>query len=174
MRATCPDHFILLDLIILIIFNLGLQLINIKNIKVIQEPQVQSTNKKFVSCIKIVVVRKSEWWRSAERSRHRMDDNIETDLKKTGRVCADWIHVSQDRVQWRVIVNKTMHFRVPFQGREFLAQLGDHISLKRRTLLHGERGLIHPRGEIVCVCEDQLWGKCDHEIQHLTYGIILL
>jgi hypothetical protein len=73
------------------------------------------------------------------------------DLKKTGRECANWIHVSQDRVQWRATVYKAMYLRVPFQGREFLAQLGDCISVKRRTLLHGERGLLDPRGEIVCV-----------------------
>jgi hypothetical protein len=96
------------------------------------------------------------------------------DLKKTGDECADWIHVSQERGERRAIVNKAMNLRVPFQGRQFLAQLGEYVSLERGALLHGERGSLDPRGEIGCVREAQLWGKCGYEIQRLTYGVILL
>jgi hypothetical protein len=81
--------------------------------------------------------------------------------------------VSQDRVQWRATVNKAMFLRIPFQGREFLAQLGDCGSLKR-TLFHRETGFLDPRGEIGCVSYVQLWGKCDREIRHTTRYYIAL
>jgi len=41
-----------------------------------------------------------------------------------GIVCedVDCIHVAQDRIQWRVLVNMVMKFHVP--KKEFLDQLG--------------------------------------------------
>jgi len=35
------------------------------------------------------------------------------DIKETGWECVDWIHVAQDRDQWRAVVNTVMNLRVP-------------------------------------------------------------
>jgi hypothetical protein len=40
-------------------------------------------------------------------------DNIKIDLRKIGWGGMDWIHVDQDRDQWRALVNKVMNLRVP-------------------------------------------------------------
>jgi hypothetical protein len=40
-----------------------------------------------------------------------------------GRIMCDdvkWIHLAQDRDQWRALVNKVMKLRVPEQARNFL------------------------------------------------------
>jgi hypothetical protein len=41
--------------------------------------------------------------------RRRWDDNIRMDL----RGFVDWIHLAQDRDQWRAVVNTVMNLRVP-------------------------------------------------------------
>jgi hypothetical protein len=41
------------------------------------------------------------------------EDNIRMDLKEIGREGVDWIHLSQDRDQWRAVVNTVMNLRVP-------------------------------------------------------------
>jgi hypothetical protein len=35
------------------------------------------------------------------------------DLKGRGFEDVDWIHLTQDRVQWRVLVNTVINLRVP-------------------------------------------------------------
>jgi hypothetical protein len=40
-------------------------------------------------------------------------DNIKMDVKDFGWEGVDWIHLDQDRVQWRVFVNTVMNLRVP-------------------------------------------------------------
>jgi len=35
------------------------------------------------------------------------------DLRDTGWVGVDWIHKTQDRKQWRALVNTVMNLRVP-------------------------------------------------------------
>jgi hypothetical protein len=47
------------------------------------------------------------------RPRRRCEDNIKTDLREIGIDGANWIHLAQDRVQWRACVNTVMNFRVP-------------------------------------------------------------
>jgi hypothetical protein len=42
----------------------------------------------------------------------RKRDNIKLDLKSIARELVDWIHVDQDRDQWRALVNTVMILRV--------------------------------------------------------------
>jgi hypothetical protein len=35
------------------------------------------------------------------------------DLKETGWERVDWIHLAQDRYQWRAVMNTVMNLRVP-------------------------------------------------------------
>jgi hypothetical protein len=39
--------------------------------------------------------------------------NIRTDLREVGWVGVDWIHLAQERDQWRDLVNKVMNIQVP-------------------------------------------------------------
>jgi len=43
----------------------------------------------------------------------RWEDNIRMDLREIGWGNVDWIHLTQDRNQWRTLVNKVMYPRVP-------------------------------------------------------------
>jgi hypothetical protein len=47
------------------------------------------------------------------RPRRMWKDHIRTDLRETHREVVDWIHLVQDRSQWRAAVNKVMDLRVP-------------------------------------------------------------
>jgi hypothetical protein len=52
-----------------------------------------------------IFVRKPERKRSFGRSKHTWEDNIKMDLGEIGWGGVDWIHLSQDRDQWQVLVN---------------------------------------------------------------------
>jgi hypothetical protein len=43
----------------------------------------------------------------------RWEDNIKTDLREIGWGCMDWIHLAQDRDQWRGLVNTVLNLWVP-------------------------------------------------------------
>jgi hypothetical protein len=60
-----------------------------------------------------VLVGKPEEKRPLGRHRLRWDDNIKINLRETGWCSMDWIHLAQDRVQWRALVNTVMNLRVP-------------------------------------------------------------
>jgi hypothetical protein len=48
------------------------------------------------------------------RPRRRWKDNTRLDLSEIGwEEGVDWIHLAQDRDQWRALVNMVMIFRVP-------------------------------------------------------------
>jgi hypothetical protein len=47
------------------------------------------------------------------RPRHRWVDNIKIDLKERGWDGMVWINLTQDRDQWRALVNAVMNLRVP-------------------------------------------------------------
>jgi hypothetical protein len=59
-----------------------------------------------------VLVGKPEVKRPLGRPRCRWEDNIKMDVREIGWSYTDWIHLTQDRDQWRALVNKVMNFRV--------------------------------------------------------------
>jgi hypothetical protein len=59
------------------------------------------------------LVGKPEGKRLLAGHRHRCDDNIEMDLRETGWDGIDWIHLSQDRGQWRALVNMVVNLLAP-------------------------------------------------------------
>jgi hypothetical protein len=59
-----------------------------------------------------VLVRRPEGKRPLGRHRHRWEDNIKMDLRETGIDRMNWIHLAQDRFQWRTFVNTVMNLSV--------------------------------------------------------------
>jgi hypothetical protein len=55
-----------------------------------------------------ISIGKSEGKRSLGRPRCRGEDNIKMDVRGIG-----WMHVTQDKDQWRAVVNTVMNVRVP-------------------------------------------------------------
>jgi hypothetical protein len=60
-----------------------------------------------------VLVGKAEGKRLLGRPWRRWEDNIKLDLGEIGIDEANWIHLAQDRVQWRTFVNTVMNLRFP-------------------------------------------------------------
>jgi hypothetical protein len=60
-----------------------------------------------------ILVGKPERKRPLGRPRRRWEDNIRMYLREIGWGCMDWTDVSQDRDQWRALVNTAMKLRVP-------------------------------------------------------------
>jgi hypothetical protein len=60
-----------------------------------------------------VLVGKPEGKRPLERPRHWAVDNIKIDLIEMGWSGMDWIDLTQNRDQWRTLVNKVINLRVP-------------------------------------------------------------
>jgi hypothetical protein len=60
-----------------------------------------------------ILVGKPEGKRPLGRPRRRWEDNIRMDLGEIGWEGVDWIHLAQDRDQWRALVNTVMNFQVP-------------------------------------------------------------
>jgi hypothetical protein len=60
-----------------------------------------------------VLFGKPEGKRPLGRPRRKWEDNIKMDLCEIGMIGANWIHLAQDRVQWRACVNMVMNLRVP-------------------------------------------------------------
>jgi hypothetical protein len=60
-----------------------------------------------------VLVGRPEGKKPLGRPRCRWEDNIKMDLRETGIDGANWIHLAQDRVQWRAFVNTVMNLRIP-------------------------------------------------------------
>jgi hypothetical protein len=54
---------------------------------------------------------KTEGKRPSGRDRNRWEDNIKINLKEGGWVGVDWIHLAQDRDQWRDLLNMLMNFQ---------------------------------------------------------------
>jgi hypothetical protein len=59
-----------------------------------------------------VLVGKPEGKRPLGRPRRRWEDGIKMDLGETGWGGVEWIHLAQDRDQWRALVNAVMNLQV--------------------------------------------------------------
>jgi hypothetical protein len=60
-----------------------------------------------------VLVGGPEGKRLLRRPRRRWEDDIKMDLRETRIDGANWIQLTQDRIQWRACVNTVMNLRVP-------------------------------------------------------------
>jgi hypothetical protein len=60
-----------------------------------------------------ILVGKLERKRPLGRPRRRWEDNVQLDLREMGWDGMGWIHVAQDRGQWRAHVNTVINLRVP-------------------------------------------------------------
>jgi len=71
-----------------------------------------------------ILVGKSQGSRQLGRPTHWWKNNIKIYLKGLWCVCvcvcADWIHLAQDRDQWRTLVNMIMNLRFPQKAENFL------------------------------------------------------
>jgi hypothetical protein len=56
-------------------------------------------------------VGKGEGKKSLERRRQRLENNIKIELTKIGREGVGRIHLAQDSVQWRALVNAALSLR---------------------------------------------------------------
>jgi hypothetical protein len=79
-----------------------------------------------------ILVGKSEWGTLLWRPRHRCKDNIRMNLREIGWEIVDWMHLAQNRDQWRAYVN----LRVPYMAGNLLTRWVT-INFSGRTLLHG-------------------------------------
>jgi hypothetical protein len=50
----------------------------------------------------------------------RWEDNIRMDVREIGWKVVGWMHLAQDRDQWRGFVQTVMDLRVPLKEGEFL------------------------------------------------------
>jgi hypothetical protein len=57
---------------------------------------------------------KSEGNGQLVRSRRRWEDNIKMHLREIEWGGVDWIHLAQDRDEWRALVNTVMNLWVPY------------------------------------------------------------
>jgi hypothetical protein len=60
-----------------------------------------------------ILVGKPKGKRPLGRPRRRWVDNIKIDPREIGRSGMHWIDLSQDKDQWRALVNKVINVRVP-------------------------------------------------------------
>jgi hypothetical protein len=60
-----------------------------------------------------ILVGKSEGKGPPKRHKHRCEDNVERDLREIGYGAMIWIHLAEDRDQWRALVNTVLSLRIP-------------------------------------------------------------
>jgi hypothetical protein len=66
-------------------------------------------------------VGKPEGKRPPGRPKHRWVDNIKMDLREIVCDDMDWINLTQDRDQWRALVNTVMNLWAPYSAGKFLS-----------------------------------------------------
>jgi hypothetical protein len=59
------------------------------------------------------LVGKPEEKRPLRRPRYRWEDNIRMYLREIGWKGAHWIHMAQDKGQWRILLNTVINLQVP-------------------------------------------------------------
>ncbi|KAJ4431048.1 hypothetical protein ANN_19641 [Periplaneta americana] len=110
-----------------------------------------------------VLVGRPEGKRPLGRPRRRWEDNIKMDLREVGYDGRDWIHLAQDRDQWRAYVRAAMNLRVPYKPDG----APPHFGVGVRDFLHqqfykwiGRRGTTvwPPRSCDLTSCDLSLWG----------------
>jgi hypothetical protein len=62
---------------------------------------------------KRILVGKPEGNRPLRRPKCRGENNVKMDLREIEWGDMDWIHLAEDRDQWRALVNMVINFRVP-------------------------------------------------------------
>jgi hypothetical protein len=67
-----------------------------------------------------IVIGKHGRRRPPKRPRRRWEDYISTDLREIEWKGVDWMHLVEDRDQWRTVVNTVMYLRVPQKVGNFL------------------------------------------------------
>jgi len=67
-----------------------------------------------------VLGEKPERKRQLVRPKRGWEDNIKMDLKEMGYQSVHWIHMTENRFQWRVPVNTVMNLLVSIKGGNFL------------------------------------------------------
>jgi hypothetical protein len=71
-----------------------------------------STHERYEKCVQYLVG-KPEGKNPLRRARHRWKDVVRMGLREIGWEVMDWMHLIQDRDQWRALVNTVMNLRVP-------------------------------------------------------------
>jgi hypothetical protein len=66
-----------------------------------------------------LLVGKPEGERPPGRPTRRWENNIRMNLGEIGRKGVDWMHVAQDRNQWRALANTVMNVWVPYRVGSF-------------------------------------------------------
>jgi hypothetical protein len=60
-----------------------------------------------------ILVGKLEGKRPLARPRRGWEENIRIYLREMGWKDVEWMHLAQDRIQWRAVVNTVMKLHVP-------------------------------------------------------------
>jgi hypothetical protein len=60
-----------------------------------------------------ILLGRPEGKRPLTRPRCWWEDNIKLDFRQIDCSCMDWINLTQDRSQWRALVNTAMKLQVP-------------------------------------------------------------
>jgi predicted membrane protein len=78
-----------------------------------------------------ILLGKSEGKRPLERPRRRWVGNIKMDLREIEWDDVDWIDMSQDRDQWRALVNTVLNLSISIKCWEVLEGLRNWWLLKK-------------------------------------------